>query len=121
MRSHFLLHCSDNTIARTFTVKSLQTARYNIESRLIRVTDGEREVDKAGCELMLKVRAHARLYLAAVCKTCHTPRYLHSSSRRSLRSASFSAAAAAAAAGPRSSRAARPSAMPSEYQQGVCR
>lgn len=55
VRSHFLLHCSDNTIARTFTVKSLQTARYNIESRLIRVTDGEREVDKAGCELMLKL------------------------------------------------------------------
>ena len=55
MRSHFLLHCSDNTIARTFTVKSLQVARLNIEARMMRVTDGEREVDKAGCELMLKL------------------------------------------------------------------
>lgn len=55
MRTHFLLHCSNNTIARTFTVKSLQVARLNIEARMMRVTDGEREVDKAGCELMLKL------------------------------------------------------------------
>lgn len=55
VRTHFLLHCSDNTIARTFTVKSLQVSRLNIEARLMRVTDGEREIDKAGCELMLKL------------------------------------------------------------------
>lgn len=55
VRTHFLLHCSDNRIARTFTIKSLQTARYAVESRLVRVTDGEREVDKAGAELMLKL------------------------------------------------------------------
>ena len=55
VRTHFLLHCSDNTIARTFTIKDLQTARLNVAQRLMRVTDGEREVDKAGLELMLKV------------------------------------------------------------------
>ena len=54
VRTHFLLHCSDPTIARTFTIKSLQTTRLSIESRLMRVTDGDREVDKAGAELMLK-------------------------------------------------------------------
>ena len=55
VRTHFLLHCSDNHIARTFTVKSIQTARYAVEQRLMRVTDGQRELDKAGAELMLKL------------------------------------------------------------------
>ena len=55
VRTHFLVHCSDQQISRTFTVKSLQTARFNVEQRLIRVTDGEREIDKAGAELMLKL------------------------------------------------------------------
>lgn len=55
MRTHFLLHCSDTLISRTFTIKSLQTARYTVESKLIRVSDGERDIDKAGCELMLKL------------------------------------------------------------------
>jgi hypothetical protein len=55
VRTHFLLHCSDTLISRTFTIKSLQTARYTVESKLIRVSDGERDIDKAGCELMLKL------------------------------------------------------------------
>lgn len=55
VRSHYLLHCSDTLISRTFTIKSLQTARLNVESRLVRVKDGDREIDKAGCELMLKL------------------------------------------------------------------
>ena len=54
VRTHFLLHCSDTRIARTQTVRQLQTARYCLEQRLMRVTDGEREIDKAGAELMLK-------------------------------------------------------------------
>jgi len=66
LRTHFLIHCSDARIARAQTVRQLQTMRYCVEQRLMRVDNGEREVDRAGCDLMLKVRAHARVLLAAV-------------------------------------------------------
>ena len=57
IRSHFLLHCSDHLIARTFACRQLQTMRMSVEQRLMRVDGDTKEVDKQGCELMLKVRA----------------------------------------------------------------
>jgi len=55
LRSHYLLHCSDHVISRTFAVKQLQTMRYALESRLMRVEGGEKTIDKGGAEMMLKV------------------------------------------------------------------
>tara|TARA_Y100000817_G_scaffold133466_1_gene104452 strand:+ start:788 stop:1855 length:1068 start_codon:yes stop_codon:yes gene_type:complete len=55
LRSHFLLHCSDHTIARTFSCRQLQTMRYAVEQRLLRVNGDEREVDKSSCDLLLKI------------------------------------------------------------------
>ena len=65
LRTHFLLHCSDNQIARTATIRQLQTMRYAVEARLMRVNEGERELDVKGADMILKV--HARR--AAPCHT----------------------------------------------------
>ena len=56
LRTHFLLHCCDPRIARLATCRQLQTMRYAVEQRLMRIDGEEREVDKGGCDLMLKVR-----------------------------------------------------------------
>ena len=56
LRSHYLLHCSDHTISRTFACRQLQTMRYAVEQRMMRVDGDEREIDKGSCDLMLKVR-----------------------------------------------------------------
>lgn len=55
VRTHFLLHSSDTHIARQQTCRQLQTMRYALEQRLMRVENGEKELDKTGCELMLKI------------------------------------------------------------------
>ena len=55
VRCHYLMHCSDQTIARTFCCRTLQTMRYAVESRLMRVDGGEREIDKTGVDLVLKI------------------------------------------------------------------
>tara|TARA_B110000046_G_scaffold93095_1_gene101092 strand:+ start:9214 stop:9471 length:258 start_codon:yes stop_codon:yes gene_type:complete len=60
IRTHFLLHCSDHVIARTFACRQLQTARYAVEQRLMRVEGDNKELDKQNCELMLKVRPHPK-------------------------------------------------------------
>lgn len=55
LRTHFLLHCCDARIARLATCRQLQTMRYAVEQRLMRIDGEEREVDKGGCDLMLKI------------------------------------------------------------------
>jgi hypothetical protein len=55
LRTHFLLHCSDHFIARTFACRQLQTARYAVEQRLMRVDGETKELDKQGTELLLKL------------------------------------------------------------------
>jgi hypothetical protein len=55
LRSHYLLHCSDHTISRTFACRQLQTMRYAVEQRMMRVDGDEREIDKGSCDLMLKI------------------------------------------------------------------
>ena len=56
LRTHYLLHCSDHTISRTFACRQLQTMRYAVEQRMMRVDGDDRELDKGACDLMLKVR-----------------------------------------------------------------
>jgi hypothetical protein len=55
LRTHYLLHNCSSRIARMATCRQLQTMRYAVDQRLMRINDGEREVDKTGCELMLKI------------------------------------------------------------------
>jgi len=62
LRTHFLLHCCDAKIARLATCRQLQTMRYAVEQRLMRIDGEDREVDKGGCDLMLKVRAHTHTH-----------------------------------------------------------
>ena len=57
LRTHFLLHCTDKEISGTMRLRQLQTARFGVTERLMRVTDGEREVDKAGLDALIKARA----------------------------------------------------------------
>ena len=55
IRSHFLLHVNDHTIARASTCRQLQTMRFAVEQRLMRTDGNEKELDRAGCDLILKI------------------------------------------------------------------
>jgi hypothetical protein len=55
LRTHYLLHSSDEIIARATTCRQLQTARLTLDSRLIKVENGERELDSKTTDLLLKV------------------------------------------------------------------
>ena len=56
MRSHYLLHMSDDRIARTSACRSLQTMRHMIEQKLVRCEEnGEKELDKSQADLLLKI------------------------------------------------------------------
>jgi len=55
LRSHFLLHVSNDRIARVTTCRQLQTMRHCVEQRLIKVDAGEREIDKNTADLLLKI------------------------------------------------------------------
>ena len=55
LRTHFLLHNSDPRIARASTINTLQVMRQAVESRLVRNDNGEKELDKGSCDLMLKI------------------------------------------------------------------
>ena len=75
IRTHFLLHCCDPRIARAATVRQLQTMRYACEQRLMRVDGGEREIDRAGCDLILKIiraESEQRQALAAATAASNT-------------------------------------------------
>jgi len=57
MHTHYALHVTDETIARTSTIRLLQNMRYHAESRLVRVKGSEKELDKQGSDLILKIVA----------------------------------------------------------------
>ena len=80
LRTHFLLHCCDAKIARLATCRQLQTMRYAVEQRLMRIDGEDREVDKGGCDLMLKVRAHTHTHTRTHTLTPSHP-YLYSHSQ----------------------------------------
>jgi hypothetical protein len=57
IHTHYALHVTDETIARTSTIRLLQNMRYHAESRLVRVKGSEKELDKQGSDMILKIVA----------------------------------------------------------------
>ena len=57
---HFTHHSTQNSIGRHQMIRSLQEMRAQAAQRLVRVDNGERELDRGGAELMLKVREFLR-------------------------------------------------------------
>jgi len=56
VRVHYELHASGNFVARHKMIRQLQVMRQQQEQRLVRVDNGEKELDRQGADLMLKVR-----------------------------------------------------------------
>tara|TARA_X000001036_G_scaffold381407_1_gene373424 strand:- start:1036 stop:2073 length:1038 start_codon:yes stop_codon:yes gene_type:complete len=52
---HYKLHATGNTIARNMMIRSLQNMRAQAEERLVRCDNGEKELDRQGADLLLKV------------------------------------------------------------------
>ena len=55
VRIHYELHASGNFVARHKMIRSLQCMRQQQEERLVRVDNGEKELDRQGADLMLKI------------------------------------------------------------------
>jgi hypothetical protein len=53
--NHFKLHTTNSTVGRTSMIATLSAMRHEAESRLVRVENGERELDKTNAELILKL------------------------------------------------------------------
>lgn len=53
--NHFKLHTTNAVVGRTSMIQSLTAMRCQVESRLVRVENGERELDKVNAEIMLKI------------------------------------------------------------------
>ena len=64
---HYKLHATGNTISRHMMIRSLQNMRAQAEERLVRCDNGEKELDRQGADLLLKV-------CVCVCwnAVCHT-------------------------------------------------
>lgn len=54
--NHFRLHTTNAVVGRTHMIQSLTAMRCQVEQRLVRVENGERELDKVNADLCLKVR-----------------------------------------------------------------
>lgn len=57
VRSHYELHSTGNWIARHKMIRQLQCMRSQAEQRLVRVDNGEKELDRANADLLLKIVA----------------------------------------------------------------
>ena len=55
VRIHYELHATGNFVARHKMIRSLQCMRQQQEERLVRVDNGEKELDRQGADLMLKI------------------------------------------------------------------
>mgnify|MGYP001207522179 CR=1 FL=1 len=53
--NHFRLHTTNSIVGRTHMIQSLTAMRCQVEQRLVRVENGERELDKVNADLCLKV------------------------------------------------------------------
>ena len=60
VRVHYELHATGNFVARHKMIRQLQNMRSQQEERLVRVDNGEKELDRQGADLMLKVRFFER-------------------------------------------------------------
>jgi hypothetical protein len=65
VRVHYELHSTSNLVARHKMLRQLQSMRSQQEQRLVRVDAGEKELDRQGADMMLKVRA-----IPALCPVC---------------------------------------------------
>jgi hypothetical protein len=72
IRLHYLVHSNNDFIARATTCRQLQTLRHAYSLRLVRVENGERELDRANADFLLKVvNAESReRQLMAASSTC---------------------------------------------------
>jgi len=57
LREHFELHVSSNFLQRYKMIRALQQQRLQLETRLVRVEGGDKEIDRATAELLLKTVA----------------------------------------------------------------
>jgi hypothetical protein len=55
--NHFRLHTTNSIVGRTHMIQSLTAMRCQVEQRLVRVENGERELDKVNADLCLKIVA----------------------------------------------------------------
>ena len=55
--NHFRLHTTNAIVGRTHMIQSLTAMRCQVEQRLVRVENGERELDKTNADLCLKIVA----------------------------------------------------------------
>lgn len=53
--NHFRLHTTNAVVGRTHMIQSLTAMRCQVEQRLVRVENGERELDKTNADLILKI------------------------------------------------------------------
>ena len=57
IQMHYCYHSTSNNVGRHQMIRQLQMLRAQAETRLVRVDNGERELDRGGAELMLKILA----------------------------------------------------------------
>lgn len=57
VRAHYSLHSTSNLVARHAMLRNLQSMRLQQEQRLVRVDNGEKELDRQGADIMLKILA----------------------------------------------------------------
>ena len=57
VRSHYELHSTGNFVARHKMIRQLQCMRAQAEQRLVRVDNGEKELDRGNADLLLKIVA----------------------------------------------------------------
>jgi len=55
VRVHYEVHATGNFVARHKMIRQLQIMRQQQEQRLVRVDNGEKELDRQGADLMLKI------------------------------------------------------------------
>lgn len=67
VRVHYELHATGNFVARHKMIRQLQCMRSQQEQRLVRVDNGEKELDRQGTDLMLKVRTSRRVCALHAC------------------------------------------------------
>lgn len=68
VRVHYELHSTSNLVARHKMLRQLQSMRSQQEQRLVRVDGTEKELDRQGADMMLKVRAMPSFH--PVCPLC---------------------------------------------------
>ena len=57
IQTHYTFHSTENKVGRHQMIRDLQMMRAQAATRLVRVEQGERELDRGGAELMLKILA----------------------------------------------------------------